>query len=327
MLRSNELRLTTVASALLVGALLAVVVVWGAKPAEASFPGANGLIVFASGMTTGTGVDNPEGEREIFTMTPDGGNITQLTNNTAIEVAPTWSKDGTQIAFQRHVGGGAAEIYTMDAVDADSDGNGDNQTNISNNAANDFHPAWSPTGQTLAFCSNRNSNTDVYTMDTDPNTDDATRLTDDPAWDCGPDWHPKGTKIAFSSYRGGNDDIYVMSASGLNEVPRTKNPAHEYTPSWSPNGRKIAFSREPLDGSDLEVYVMNADGSRQRARTKDNIANEEDPAFSPNGKKIVYARLDGSNREIYTMNSDGSNQTNLTKNSVYDSTPDWQPIP
>jgi TolB protein len=331
MLRSNELRVTTVASALMVAALFALLVVWGAKPAKAAFPGGNGLIVFASNMTTGTGVDNPTGDREIFTMAPEGGSITQLTNNTATDdIAPTWSKDGTQIAFQRSLSGGAYEIYTMDAMDADSDGNGDSQTNISNNAANDTAPAWSPTGHTLAFCSNRNSNTDVYTMDTDPATDDATRLTDDPAWDCEPDWRPHGTKIAFSSYRGdgGDSDIYVMSASGLNEVPRTKSPAHEYSPSWSPNGKKIAFVREPLDDSDLDIYVMNADGSRQRARTKDhNIANDEGPVFSPNGKKIVYARQANNTYEIYTMNSDGSNQTNLTSSSVGDWYPDWQPLP
>ena len=57
--------------------------------AQASaFPGANGKIAFASDRTTGTGVNNPEGDFEIFTMNPDGTGLKQLTkNNPADSVA------------------------------------------------------------------------------------------------------------------------------------------------------------------------------------------------------------------------------------------------
>jgi TolB protein len=36
-------------------------------------------------------------------------------------------------------------------------------------------------------------------------------------------------------------------------------------PAWSPDGRRLAFGSD-RDG-DLEVYVMNADGSGQRRLT------------------------------------------------------------
>jgi len=59
-------------------------------------------------------------------------------------------------------------------------------------------------------------------------------------------------------------------------------------PSWSPDGTRIAFTR--LVGSSLEVFVMKADGSGQRALTHGS-PNHLDPAWSPDGKTIAYSRL------------------------------------
>jgi hypothetical protein len=47
-----------------------------ARPARAAFPGENGKIVFASDRTTGAGVNNPDGDYEIFAMKKDGSGVT-----------------------------------------------------------------------------------------------------------------------------------------------------------------------------------------------------------------------------------------------------------
>src|SRR5215210_1544194 len=98
MIKTNYFR---VSAAVLTTVLAAVLLtLTGTKPAEAAFPGSqNGKIVFASNLATGTGVDNPEGDDEIFTMNPDGTGITQLTKNTADDYYPAWSADGQRIAF------------------------------------------------------------------------------------------------------------------------------------------------------------------------------------------------------------------------------------
>ncbi len=83
-----------------------------ASPSEAAFPGENGKIVFESERTTGPGVDNPTGDVEIFTMNPNGTNLTQLTSNTEDDTAPAYSPDGAYIAFTSHRDGNG-EIYEM----------------------------------------------------------------------------------------------------------------------------------------------------------------------------------------------------------------------
>jgi Tol biopolymer transport system component len=107
------------------------------EPAEAAFPGFNGRIAFISNRTTGTGVNNPEGDYEIFTMKPDGTGLTQLTTNTTGDYEPAWSAGGTKIVFTRNLGGGNYEVYTMDA-------DGSNPINLTNNAASDSRPDWQP---------------------------------------------------------------------------------------------------------------------------------------------------------------------------------------
>ena len=72
---------------------------------------------------------------------------------------------------------------------------------------------------------------------------------------------------------------------------------------------KIAFGSE-RDGN-LEIYVMNADGSNQTRLTHD--ANPDNsPTLSPDGSKIAFESERDGNREIYAMDADGSNQTRLT---------------
>ena len=58
------------------------------QPADAAFPGQNGKLVFGSSMNSGPGVDNPEGDYEIFTINPDGTGLVQLTHNSADDYYP-----------------------------------------------------------------------------------------------------------------------------------------------------------------------------------------------------------------------------------------------
>ena len=64
--------MATVSAAMVSAGLLLAALAGTAREAEATFPGANGLIAFASHRTTGEGVNKPEGDFEIFTMDRDG---------------------------------------------------------------------------------------------------------------------------------------------------------------------------------------------------------------------------------------------------------------
>jgi dipeptidyl aminopeptidase/acylaminoacyl peptidase len=68
------------------------------------------------------------------------------------------------------------------------DPDGQNQTNLSNNAAIDDEPAFSPDETKIAFRSTRHGNFELYAMDADGQNQ--TRLTNNAAIDDNPDWGP-----------------------------------------------------------------------------------------------------------------------------------------
>jgi len=75
-------------------------------------------------------------------------------------------------------------------------------------------------------------------------------------------------------------------------------------PMYSPDGAKILFY-SMREGGNLEIYLMNEDGSDVTRITQNLTNNDSEAIFSPDGMKIAYYS-DGS---IYTINADGSNNT------------------
>ncbi|MBI5878102.1 MAG: PD40 domain-containing protein [Chloroflexi bacterium] len=84
----------------------------------------------------------------------------------------------------------------------------------------------------------------------------------------------------------------------------TNNPAADVRPMWSPDNRQIAFMSS-RDGPS-HVYLMNPDGSNQRALTKGKTEDRH-PVWMPDGKQIVFDSGDGGASEIWLVNvADGA---------------------
>ena len=328
-------------------ALAALVALAGtARQAEATFPGTNGKIVFVSDRTTGTGVDNPTGDNEIFTKDPDGTGLKQLTFNTTDEYYPVFSPDGKKIAYNSQ-GDSASnpqrewEIYMMNALD------GSGKMNLTNNGTyvEDFEPVFSPDGTRIAYesrgtqTSNPGGELEVYVMNaTDGSGQINLSNTGGDVYDYSPAFSPDGTKIAYQSYGvqtsnpEGDEEIYRVNAlDGTVQINLTNNGAgvRDRFPVFSSGGGKIAYESGGIQTSnsqgDAEVYVMNsADGSGKK-----NLSNtigrvdDYDPAFSQSGKKIAYVSRGAQTSnaqgdpEVYLMNTlDGTGRKNLTNNGV-----------
>jgi TolB protein len=105
----------------------------------------DGLIAFAS-FTLADGLNNPNNNPsgEIFVINPDGSGLVQLTHDNFEERAPSWSPDGTQIAFMARVGGIDFEICLINA-------DGSNFRQLTDNDIPDASPSWSPDGDQIVF--------------------------------------------------------------------------------------------------------------------------------------------------------------------------------
>ena len=70
----------------------------------------------------------------------------------------------------------------------------------------------------------------------------------------------------------------VARLASLKHPDGTDNPVLDRYADWSPDGTKIAFTSQ-RDGN-LEIWVMDADGSNQ-TRLTNNVYPDEDAAWSP----------------------------------------------
>ncbi len=278
-------------------------------------PVVNGKIAFIS--LRDAGVSN---NWEIYVMNADGSNQINITNNEKSDIQPTWSPDGTRIAFASTRDILNEDIYVMNA-------DGSNPTRLTTHPQNDKCPAWSPDGSKIAFTSGRDGNFQIYVMNADGSSQ--TRLThNSAAADSGPAWSPDGARIAFVRYPTDSTagEIYVMNADGSNEIRLTDTPGRRNeAPVWSPDGSKIAFDSNRTNNT--EIYVMNSDGSSQTALFN-NPYTDSGPEWSPDGAKIAFTSNRDGHQAVYVMNADGSNQIGLTSNlTSTDVGGRWQRLP
>ncbi len=238
---------------------------------------------------------------DIFVMNADGSGQTNLTHNAAQEGYPTWSPDGTRIAFDR-----AGDIWVMKP-------DGTQQERLTRDGDNVMQPAWSPDGSRIALTRFRERDYEIWTMNADGTQQ--RRL----AGGRFPVWSPGGTKIAFDA--GGA--ISVMEADGSGQITLTQSGQLGYCPTWSPDGTQVAFFGGTKGGSG-GVYVVRADGTGQ-PNLLSNSRGDQFPVWSPDGTKIAFESLRDGNLEIYVMNADGTGQTNLTRNPASDYRPVWGP--
>ncbi len=118
-----------------------------------------------------------DGNKEIYVMNSDGTNQTRLTNTPADDFEPTFSPDGSRIAFVSNTPIGVNPNFQIYVMNSD----GTNQTRLTNTTFNDFTPVFSPDGSKIIFASNRLQITgdyEIFVMNSDGTNQ--IRLTDSP---------------------------------------------------------------------------------------------------------------------------------------------------
>src|SRR5439155_366144 len=167
--------------------------VW--KNSGGSLIHATGIGLPANGTVTISGLDPADYQVELSRLavncdltSPNPQPVTLGTSGSAgfaefdVTCAPV-----TQLAFSSTVDGNP-EIYVINA-------DGSNPVRLTDAAAGNFRPAWSPDGTKIAFTSDRDGSAEIYVMNADGSN--PVRLTNDAAYDAEPAWSPDGTKIAF----------------------------------------------------------------------------------------------------------------------------------
>jgi Tol biopolymer transport system component len=181
---------------------------------------------------------------------------------------------------------------------------------------------------------------DIYTST--PDGRDLRRLTNYGTYTAEGVLSPDGKTIVFTSLKDGDLDIYTMNVDGTNVKRLTSTLGYDGGPWWSPDGKKIVYrAHHPADSaareqyqsllarklvrpSQVELFVMNADGSDQRQITHLGGANFG-PSWTPDGERIIfssnYKNPRGGNFDLYLVKLDGSGLEQITERQEFDGFP------
>lgn len=180
---------------------------------------------------------------------------------------------------------------------------------------------------------------DIFVADADGSN--LTRITDTPAYDAEATVSRDGEWVVFTSARDGDLEIYKMRMDGSEVTRLTDSPGYDGGPFFSYDGTKIVYRASHPEGdeladyqrllgqglirpSQLDIFVMDADGSN-KVQLTDNGAANFGPYFFPDGERIIFSSNlgDPSGREfdLWSINVDGSGLERITHSGDFDGFP------
>lgn len=246
-------------------------------------------------------VVSPDGSQVAFTALGDlyllkkgSSKPEALTNDSFIEIDPSWSADGTKLAYACDRKGNM-DLYVRDMKTGKESLLLDSPENIT-------YPSWSANGSKIAYYEKDPFAFGRSILNVLDVASSKTAVLYQPLFDGSqPSWSPDGKYVVLSAlvpyssrYREGVSKFLIISLE--DKSSRFITPINEKTlstrgkngPYWSPDGSKFAFS---MDGV-LWTVPVDAKGELQSAPRR--LTNElaEFPSWTSDSKSIVYMATD-----------------------------------
>ena len=253
--------------------------------AAGDFAGAN--IVAASASAAGpivyrTGFSLPSVRLDVKWRDRSGKEIVRFPKAPRFMMNPSLSPDERRIAFFF-----ASDIWLSDLQ------SGDNRFTF--DPAVDFSGIWSPDGNHIAFCSNRNGAYDLYQKNVSGAGGEELLLAT-PEQKAPTDWSADGRYLLYRSLDPKTSfDIWALSMSDRKSFPVVKTEHEERDAQFSPDGKWIAYQSNESGRFEIWVRPFPFPGADVKADERLQISTNggSQVRWARNGTEIFYAGFDG----------------------------------
>jgi Tol biopolymer transport system component/DNA-binding winged helix-turn-helix (wHTH) protein len=214
------------------------------------------------------------------------GASVQLTTSAGLDIAPSFSPDGSSFAYSSDRGG-SFEIYVRPVASAAR------EIQVTSDGGQNIQPVWSPDGRSIAYHSVRKRG--IWVVPASGGTArQVVRSGSQPAWS------PDSTRLAYRS-----DDAFSLSVNDLISATRTtlyvvpaaggepvriagtsSAAGRQYLPSWSPDGKRIIYAA--MTKRVGELWTVAPDGSSPRRLLALDRTILISPVFGAGGRSVFY---------------------------------------
>lgn len=254
--------------------------------------------------------NNRDGNWDIVLLDVQTGITHNLTNSPSDDYTPSWSPDGSRLAFiSDRDADNNPEVYIIHA-------DGSHLTRLRDDVGIYGDPTWTADGRSLVLTHGWQQ---IFRVDLETRAEHwlglgfAPRLSSD-----------NETLLFYNSdERGVNSSIFRISLSDNRMTELTTGATHNWDADWSPNGQQIVFVSSRTGRP--AIYVMNADGSDVRLIS--GMGYDLSPAWSANGEQIVYSSGQTGMMRLFVSDADGTNRRPLTSLGSDSHAPAWRPQP
>ena len=282
---------------------------------------------------------DPDTLRKIIELAGDSYQTKQLTTGDSDNYSPTFSPDGTQIAFASFRTDNG-EIYLMDL-------NGRIRRRVTfTTDFNDSSPTFLTTPNYLFYSSEPKTSRDVKVVFQSSGStpiyagfnlthihSKITRAVLPISFGArAPRASPAGDQVIYESNTDGNLELYLIDLAGVDLavltpeaiVPKriTFNETDDGSPTFFPDGKRIMFvsSRNEVN----QLWTIDIDGQNE-THFNPNRYDCFTPTVSPDGKTIAYVSVRDGDWEIYLIDVDGKNERRITNDIGRSAQPAFSP--
>jgi Tol biopolymer transport system component len=239
-----------------------------------------------------------DGGSDLWYMDHDGANQRLLLAcPEAACLAPAWSPDGRQLAYERrdvqasapNLDPKAGRIWLFDLQRGKERPLFDYDVPL-------HSPAWAPQGERLAFVSPLLPGVEVYDLD----SGDLKQVPNE--WGSPPAWSPDAADLVLPELIVAGEQFVVHlfrvhPADGqVTDISGSQKLVRDLSPAWSPAGDWIAFGRQFLDDerrtAGRQMWLTRPDGGEADSLLSEPMGDLFAFAWRPDGGALAYLRTD-----------------------------------